>query len=104
MASIIKTVVQTTNKTTPVTANYKNCIIQTVVLTDAADTQFAFDVINKKYYPEQNIQLTVLYAGTGTPIVALASTTRFGFTIRVTNVGTAVLNGALSINVAVINS
>lgn len=103
MSTVIKTVVQQTSKTTAVVANYKNCIIQTVALTDAADTSFDFAVTNNEFYPEQNIQLTAVYGGTGTPVVTLVSTTRFGFTIRVTNVGTAVLNAALSINVSVIN-
>lgn len=99
----IKTVVQTTSKTTKVVANYKNCIIQTVALTDAADTSFEFDVANKVFYPEQNIQLTAVYAGTGIADVSLVSQTRFAFRIRVANVGTAVFNAALKINVSVVN-
>lgn len=99
----IKTVVQTTSKTTPVVANYKNCIIQTVALTDAADTFFDFAVSNKQFYPEQNIQLTAVYNGTGCPVVSLVSQTTFGFVIRVQNVGTAVFNAPLSINTSVVN-
>lgn len=104
MASIIKTVVQQTNKTTPVTANYKNCIIQTVPLTDAGNSVFEFTVNNKTFYPEQNIQLTPVYSGLGVPYVTILSQTRFAFTVRVHNLGAAALNGPLSINVAVINS
>lgn len=44
--SRIKTVVQTTSKTTSVTANCYDAVIQTVPLTDAADTSFQFVVNN----------------------------------------------------------
>lgn len=100
----IKTVVQKTSLTTPVAANYKNCIIQTVPLNTAAGAFFEFVVNNKLFYPEQNIQLTPVYAGTGLPIVAIVTQSKFTFTIRVTNVGPGVLNAALKINVSVINA
>jgi hypothetical protein len=99
----IKTVIQQTNKTTVVTANYKNCIIQTVPLTDAADTFFSFSVINKQFYPDQNIQLTAVYSGTGVPYVTLVSQTQFSFIIQVHNLGAAAFNAPLKINVSVIN-
>jgi hypothetical protein len=102
MASI-KTVVQATNKTTVVTASYKNCIIQTVPLTDAAGTFFSFNVINKQFYPEQNIQVTPVYSGTGVPHVTLVSQTKWGFIVQVHNVGAAAFNAPLKINVSVIN-
>lgn len=99
----IHTVVQATDKTTVVTANYKNCIIQTVPLTDAAGTFFSFNVINKQFYPEQNIQLTAVYSGTGVPYVTLVSQTKWGFLVQVHNLGSAAFNGPLRINVSVIN-
>jgi hypothetical protein len=103
MSSIIKTVVQQTSKTTPVRADYKNCIIQTVPLTDAGNTVFEFVVNNKEFYPEQNIQLTAVYGGLGVPFVTLVSQARGTFTIRVANIGSAALNAALLINTSVIN-
>jgi hypothetical protein len=100
----IKTVVQTVSKTTPVSANYKNCIIQTVPLTDAADTGFEFVVNNNKFYPEQNIQITPVYAGTtGAVLATITSQSKWTFTVKLTNVGTAVLNASCSLNVSVIN-
>lgn len=44
--SRIRTVVQLTSKLTPVTANAYDAIIETVPLTDAADTEFQFVVNN----------------------------------------------------------
>ncbi|HEY6143744.1 MAG TPA: hypothetical protein VIV55_10070 [Flavobacterium sp.] len=99
----IHTVVQTTGKTNPVTANYKNCVIQTVSLVDAGATFFEFVVKNKQFYPEQNIQLTPVYAGTGTPHCIVVSQSKFTYTIRVYNIGLVALNGVLSINASVIN-
>jgi hypothetical protein len=100
----IKTVVQATSKTTTVVANYKNCIIQTVALTDAADTSFEFLVTNDKLYPQQNVQLTAFYAGTtGIPHVFITEQTQGSFKVKVVNVGTAVLNAAVKINASVIN-
>jgi hypothetical protein len=102
----IKKFVQTGSKTTPVTANSKNCIIQTVPLTDAADTAFTFIVNNKQFYPEQNVQLTPVYGGLGVPYVTLASQqiAPFQFAVRVHNLGTVALNAPLQINVSVIQS
>jgi hypothetical protein len=101
--SSIKTVIQQTNKTTAVVANYKNCIIQTVSLTDAAGTFFNFNVLNDQFYPEQNIQVTAVYSGTGVPYVTLVSQTKFGFLVQVHNLGSAAFNAPLQINVSVIN-
>ena len=101
--SRLKTVTQLTSKTTAVEVNVKNFQINTVALTDAADTGFVFTVNNNKVYPESNIQLTPIYAGTtGEPVVRVVSRTRFSFVISVKNVGTAVLNAALGINVSII--
>lgn len=104
MASI-KKFVQTGSNITPVSANSKNCIIQTVPLTDAAGTAFNFIVNNNQLYPEQNIQLTAVYGGLGVPYVTLVSQqlVPFQFAIRVHNLGTVPLNAPLSINVSVIN-
>lgn len=101
----IKKVTQTGSNTTPVTANYKNFIIQTVPLTDAAGTAFTFIVNDKLLYPEQNIQLTAVYGGLGVPYVTLASQqfVPFQFAIRVHNLGTVALNAPLQINVSIIN-
>jgi hypothetical protein len=100
----IKTVIQKTNKTTVVTANYKNCIIQTVPLTDAAGAFFSFNVINKKFFPEQNIQVTAVYSGTGVPYVTLVGQTKWSFILQVQNLGAAAFNAPLKINVSVIQS
>lgn len=100
----IKTVVQATSKTTPVVANYKNCIIQTVPLTDALDTVFEFQVLNDKLYPQQNVQLTAFYAGTtGIPHVFITEQKQGSFKVKVANVGVGAFNAAVKINASVIN-
>jgi len=101
--SRIKTVTQATSKTTGVEINAKNGVITTVALTDAADTKFEFTVSNNKIYPTSNIQLTAKYAGTtGVPHVYLKSKDRFSCVIVVANVGVAVLNAAVSIEMNVV--
>lgn len=104
MARRIREVVQITSKTTPVKCNSYDGIITTVALTDAADTAFDFVVNNEKVRKSTNgsaatVLLTPEYAGTtGAPIVRLVSVAKGTFTVRVTNVGTAVLNAACKIH------
>lgn len=101
--SRIKEVTQETSKTTAVTLNAKNGVINTVALTDALDTQFEFVVNNNKIYPESNIQVTPLYAGTtGVPHVFVKSRDRFTCTLVVANVGVGAFDAAVSINMTVV--
>ena len=99
----LKQITQATSKTTAVTCNAKTFQLNTVALTDIADTGFVFTVNNKKVFPESNIQLTPIYEGTtGEPIVRVVSRTRFSFVVRVHNCGVAALNAAVGINVSII--
>ena len=97
-------VTQLTSKTTAVTFNYKSGMINTVALTDAADTSFSFVVNNDLFYPDSNVTLTPIYAGTtGVVNVSIVSRGAFTFTIKVANVGVAVFNEAVGINVVINN-
>lgn len=101
--SRLKTAQQITSKTTAVRLNAFNGRVTTVGLTDAADTGFDFVINNTKVRAISNVQLTVLYGGTtGTPIARIVSQTDGAFTVRISNVGTAVLNAACSLNIGVI--
>ena len=101
--SRLKQVTQITSKTTAVKVNAFNGRITTVALTDTADTGFDFVVNNTKVHANSNVQLTVLYAGsTGTPISRIVSQAEGTFTVRISNVGTAVLNAACSLNFGVV--
>lgn len=53
---------QATSKTTSVTANKYEGIIQTVALSDSADSSFSFSVNNDKVQAVSNIQLTTEYS------------------------------------------
>lgn len=59
--SRIKTVIQTTSKTTAVTCNAYDSIIQTVPLTDAADGSFSFTVNNSYVQDISTILVTPIY-------------------------------------------
>lgn len=59
--SRIRTITQTGTKTTAVTANAYDAIIQTVSLTDAADTSFSFTVNNSYVQSVSTILLTPIY-------------------------------------------
>lgn len=100
--SRLKVVTQATSKTTAVTFNAKTGIINTVALTDAADTGFEFVVNSNKVYPDSNIQLTAVYDGAGEPLVRIVSKDRFTFTVRVQNAGVDALDAAVGINVNII--
>lgn len=94
---------QLTSKTTPVRVNAYDGIVTTVALTDAADTSFDFVINNEKVRKSAgnsaSVQLTVEYNGsTGAPTARLISVVKGAFTVRVTNVGTAVLNAACKIH------
>lgn len=91
--SRIKTVVQSGSKTASVTANCYDAVIQTVPLTDAADTSFQFVVNNSVIQDVSAILLSPEYAGTtGLPHVTLVSYVRGAMTVRVSNIGTAAFN------------
>jgi len=75
--SRIKTVIQTTSKTTAVTCNAYDATIQTVPLTDAADTSFSFQVNNSYVQDVSAIVLSPEYpltTGTTTRTVTLTGT------------------------------
>lgn len=94
-----KQVTQTTIKTATVAIHAYRGLVNTVALTDAADTSFEFSVNNAKVRPNSMVLLTPVYAGsTGTPTVRIKSQSKGVFVVRVTNVGTAVLNASLGIN------
>jgi hypothetical protein len=75
--SRIKTVIQQTSKTTAVTCNAYDATIQTVSLTDAADTSFSFQVNNSYVQDISAILLSPQYpltTGTTTRTVTLTGT------------------------------
>lgn len=59
--SRIATTTQDTSKTTAVTSNRYDAVIQTVPLTDSADTSFVFQINNEKVHSVSAIQLTTEY-------------------------------------------
>jgi hypothetical protein len=67
--SRIRTITQTGTKSTEVTANAYDAIIQTVALTDTADTSFSFTVNNSYVQDITTVLLTPIY-----PLVNLNST------------------------------
>jgi hypothetical protein len=83
----MKTVVQKISKTTSVKLNWYNGKIQTVVLSDNADTEFEFIILNKKARPGSQIMLSTLYSGEGVAQVTLVSQEKGSFVVRVSNVG-----------------
>ena len=98
----IKEVTQLTSKTTSVTVNGYDLLLTTVALTDAADTGFDFTVNNDKVKSKSTILITPEYAGTtGTPIARVVSYTKGSFVVRVSNVGTAVLNAVCKLHIKV---
>lgn len=90
------TVSQATSVTTAVTLNNLNGIISTFAQTAAADAQVTFTVNNSKVLTTSNILLSAIYpaANTGSPVVRVGAIAAGSFTVVITNVGTAVLNGA----------
>ena len=94
----IKTATQITSKTTQVSVNGYDGIIQTVPLVDAAATSFNFTVKNDKVQAVSTIMLTPIYAGTtGDVKVSLVSQTKGAFVVKVSNVGATVLNAVAKI-------
>ena len=85
----MKTVVQKISKTTSVKLNWYNGKIQTVVLSDDADTEFEFIILNTKARPGSQIMLSTLYSGEGVAKVTLVSQEKGNFVVRVSNVGVA---------------
>lgn len=83
--SRIKTVQQLTSKTTQVTCNAYDSVIQTVPLSDAASGTFQFTVNNSVVQDISTILLSTEYAGAGTPVVNVVSYTRDAFIVQVTN-------------------
>lgn len=98
------TITQITSKTTGVTLSVLNGIVTTVALSDAADTSFDITITNTKATTTSNIQITSEYAGTtGCPYVYIRSKSSGSFVVRVTNIGTAVLNALMKIQFLVVN-
>jgi len=101
--SAVKVQVQLTNKTTAVRLDQYRGIVQTVALTDAQDTNFSFTINNKWIRSANLVMLQTIYAGTtGFPVVTIVSRTRGSITVKVQNVGTAVLNAALQIGFKIV--
>lgn len=94
----MKTVIQETSKTTAVTLNWYNGQVNTVTLTDAADTGFEFTINNVKARPNCQIMLTPVYNGAGEPVVRLVSQTKGSFVVSVKNAGTIALDASVAIN------
>lgn len=101
--SAVRIVQQITSKTTPVRIDEFRGIVQTVALSDGADTGFNV-VINNKWIRSSNlVMLQPIYAGsTGIPVVSIVSRTRGSITVKVQNVGTAVLNAPLQIGFKIV--
>ena len=90
---------QITSKTTQVKSNRYDGTIQTVALTDAGGTSFQFQVNNSYVQGISAILLSTEYAGTtGLPIATLVSYQRGSFVVKITNLGTAVLNAAVRVH------
>lgn len=100
--SRLKQVTQATSKTTAVEVNAKNFQINTVALTDAADTAFQFTVNNDRVYLASNIQVTPIYDGGGVPVITVVSRDRFTFVLQVANVGVDAFDASMGINVSII--
>lgn len=102
---INNSVTQTGTSTTAVTVNSASGSIITVSLTTAVDTTESF-VVNNSYVSTGNvIMLTVTgYTGTqGLPAVVHVSDQAEGnFTLNVSNVGTAILDGAVTVSFLVV--
>lgn len=98
----IATIQQLTSKTTSVEFSKYNAIISTVALSDAAGVEFEFTINNDKIQTVSTIMLTPIYEGTtGYPVVILKSQTKGSCVVRITNVGTAVLNAACKLHVKI---
>ena len=103
--SRIRTVQQLTSKTTQVSVNAYDSIVQTVALTDAANGEFQFTVANDVVQTISTIMLTPIYDGTGTPVVRLVSQTKGSFVINVTNKhASAAFNAALKIAFRIVHN
>jgi len=83
--SRITTTTQTVSKTTAVSSNRYDGVIETVALSDAASGTFQFTVNNSVVQDVSTILLSTEYAGAGTPVVNLVSYTRDAFIVQVTN-------------------
>ena len=98
----LKTVTQTTSKTTAVKTNSYSTLVNTVALTDAAGGEFSFTINCNKMYPDAYPQVTPLYAGAGTPYVFIVSKTDGSFVVKVKNIhASAAFNAALGILVKI---
>lgn len=101
--SKIKVKTQLTSKTTAVVYNDYRGIVQTVALVDAQDTGFEFTINNSKSRTSNQVIIQGIYAGTtGFPVVTLKSQVKGAFTVKVQNIGTAVLNGALQVSFKIV--
>lgn len=92
------TVTQATSITTGVTLNSLNGKVTTVASTLAADASASFVVTNSKVLATSLIVPSVFYAGsTGVVNVNITAQAAGSFTVKITNVGTAVLNATVTI-------
>lgn len=98
-------VTQLSVKTAAVFANAVQGVINTVALTDAADTEFDFAVNNTKVKVGSIILLETQYGGqaNGFPSAYVRSIANGSFFVRVRNVGTAALNASTKIHFHVFN-
>lgn len=98
IASDKGTVTQATSISTGVTLNALNGKVTTVASTLAADASASFVVTNSTVITASNIILGVNYAGTTGKVIAEVVAQEAGaFTVRITNVGTAVLNATVTV-------
>lgn len=98
-------VTQLSVKTAAVFANAVQGVINTVALTDAANTEFDFTVNNTKVKVGSIILLETQYGGqaNGLPSAYIRSIANGSFVVQVRNVGTAALNALTRIHFHVFN-
>lgn len=98
-------VTQLTSKTTTVIANAVQGVVNTVALTDAANTEFDFTVTNNKVKVGSIILLETQYGGQddSLPSAYVRSIANGSFVVRVRNVGTESLSALARIHFHVFN-
>lgn len=96
----VNSVTQETSAVTPVSVEGSSFSVTTFALTNAADALVSFDVNNSYLSSGVNVQVSVVgYTGTtGVPMVYLSDLDTGVVTVNLVNVGTAVLNGTVTLH------
>ena len=103
----IKNVTQITSASTSVRANAYEGIVTTFALTTvgASAAVETFTINNVKVKRISEIQLTLQYAGAGTPVARIQTQARGSFSVTITNVHpTVALNAVAKVHFAVIHN